>query len=78
MAPRWKKPKIAPDDLPLVVLWSEMLAATGLPEYRAAQLLQEGMFPIRRLPYHGYQARGRHRGLGRGAVQTQPSILEGP
>src|SRR5262245_7490143 len=61
MAQRWRHPKIAPEDLPLVVLWSEMIAATGLPDYRASQLFQEGRFPIRHLPYFGYQPRGRRR-----------------
>ena len=70
MAQRWKKPTIAPDDLPVVVLWKEMLAATGLPEYRASQLVQEGSFPIRRLPYYGYQARGR-RPAGRGQIDAR-------
>jgi hypothetical protein len=37
---RWRKVTLAPDDLPLVVLWNEMLAATGIPEHRAAQLVQ--------------------------------------
>jgi len=67
---RWKKPKIAPEDLPLVVLWTEMLAATGLPEYRASQLVREGSFPIRHLPYYGYSPRGRRR-FGRGEIDVR-------
>lgn len=59
MSQRWKKPTIAPEDLPLVVLWREMLAATGIPESRAAQLAREYRFPIRQLPYFGYKPRGR-------------------
>jgi hypothetical protein len=59
MAQRWRKVRIAPEDLPLVVLWNEMLAATGLPDIRASQLVQEGRFPIRHLPYHGYYRKGR-------------------
>jgi hypothetical protein len=55
---------LAPEDLPLVVLWPEMIAATGLPDHRASQLLQEGRFPIRHLPYFGYQPRGRPRRYG--------------
>jgi hypothetical protein len=57
MSQRWRKITLAADDLPLVVLWNEMLAATGIPESRAWQLVQEGTFPIRHLPYHGYSPR---------------------
>src|SRR4051812_14555896 len=71
MSYRWKKPTMAPDDLPLVVLWKEMLAATGLPEYRASQLMHEGSFPIKRLPYFGYQPRGRPRTLGRNYIDVR-------
>ena len=70
MAQRWRKPTTAPLDLPLVVLWSEMLAATGLPESRASQLVREGSFPIRHLPYFGYQPRGR-RPLGRHQIDVR-------
>lgn len=59
MSRRWTPTTIAPQDLPLVVLWKEMLAATGLPAPRAWQLVQEGTFPIPHLPYFGYHARGR-------------------
>lgn len=62
---------MAPEDLPLVVLWNEMLAVTGLPEYRAFQLAQEGRFPIRRLPYHGYHGRGRHQRRGRNQIDVR-------
>src|SRR5205085_7046923 len=71
MVQRWKKPKIVLQDLPLVVLWNEMLAATGLPEYRASQLVREGSFPIRHLPYFGYGPRGRPRRLGRGEIDMR-------
>jgi hypothetical protein len=70
MSQRWKKPTLAPDDLSLVVLWSEMLAASGIPDYRASQLVLEGTFPIRRLPYHGYQPRGR-RPSARGQIDAR-------
>jgi hypothetical protein len=59
MAQRWRKVTLAPENLPLVVLWSEMLAATGLPDFRASQLAREGRFPIHQLPYFGYQPKGR-------------------
>jgi hypothetical protein len=62
---------LAADDLPLVVLWSEALGATGIPESRAWQLVQEGSFPIRHLPYHGYVARGRKRYVGRSQVDPR-------
>ncbi len=71
MSQRWKKVALAPDDLPLVVLWKEMLAATGMPESRAWQLVQEGSFPIRQLPYYGYSPRGRQREVGRGQVNPR-------
>jgi hypothetical protein len=71
MSQRWRKVTLAPDDLPLVVLWGEMLAATGIQEYRAAQLVQEGSFPIRRLPYYGYQPRGRRRNLARNQIDAR-------
>ncbi len=71
MAERWKKPKIAPQDLPLVVLWKEMLAATGLSEHRASQLIREGSFPIRHLPYHGYAPCRRRRRLARGEIDMR-------
>jgi hypothetical protein len=59
MSQRWKKAKIAPHELPLVVLWKEMLAATGMPEHRATQLAREYRFPIPQLPYFGYKPKGR-------------------
>jgi hypothetical protein len=65
MSQRWKKPTIVPHDLPLVVVWKEMLGTTGLPESRASQLAREGTFPIKHLPYFGYQPRGRLRAAGR-------------
>ncbi len=68
MSQRWKKVTLGVDDLSLVVLWNEMLAATGLPELRAWELVQEGSFPIRRLPYHGYTPRGRKRYTGRSQI----------
>lgn len=71
MAQRWKDPKITPGDLPLVVLWVEMLEATGLPEHRASQLVQEGRFPMKRLPYHGFAPRGRSRRLGRYEIDAR-------
>ena len=77
MSQRWKKVTLAPDDLPLVVLWSEMLAATGMPESRAWQLVQDGSFPIKQLPYYGYQPRGRKRYVGRNQVDP-PSAVSSP
>jgi hypothetical protein len=71
MSQRWRKITLAADDLPLVVLWSEMLAATGIPESRAWQLVQEGSFPIRHLPYHGYSSRGRKRHVGRSEIDPR-------
>lgn len=71
MSQRWRKVTLEADDLPLVVLWSEMLAATGIPESRAWQLVQEGGFPIKRLPYYGYQPRGRKRYVGRNQVDPR-------
>src|SRR6266498_2863626 len=71
MAQRWRKVTLAPEDLQLVVLWSEMLAATGIPESRAWQLVQEGTFPIRQLPYHGYSARGTKRYMGRSQIDPR-------
>jgi hypothetical protein len=71
MSQRWRKAKIAPDDLPLVVLWSEMLAATGMPDSRAFQLVQERRFPIRQLPYHGYKGKGRKRHIGRNQIDVR-------
>jgi hypothetical protein len=62
---------LAADDLPLVVLWNEVLAATGIPESRARQLVQEGSFPIRQLPYHGYAPRGRKRHVGRSQIDPR-------
>ena len=50
MSQRWRKVTLGADDMPLVVLWNEMLAATGIPEARAWQLVQEGSLPIRHLP----------------------------
>lgn len=70
MSRRWNTPTIAPEDLPLVVLWKEMLGATGIPESRAFQLVQEDSFPISHLPYFGYQARGRPRRVGRRAIDA--------
>lgn len=71
MSQRWRKPRIAPDDLPLVVLWKEMLAATGIPESRAFMLVQERRFPIRQLPYYGYKAKGRERKIGRNQIEVR-------
>jgi hypothetical protein len=71
MSQRWRKVTLAPEDLPLVVLWSEMLAATGLAESRAWQLVQERSFPIRHLPYHGYSPRGRKRNIGRNQIDSR-------
>ena len=71
MSQRWKRITLAADDLPLVVLWSEMLAATGIPESRGWQLVQEGSFPIRHLPYHGYSPRGRKRYYGRSQIDPR-------
>lgn len=71
MSQRWKKITLAPDDLPLVVLWKEMLAATGIPESRAWQLVQERSFPIRDLPYHGYAPRGSRRYGGRNQIDAR-------
>lgn len=65
MSQRWRTATLTADDLPLVVLWTEMLAATGIPASRASQLVQEGSFPIRQLPYHGYSPRGWPRRMGR-------------
>lgn len=47
-----------------------MLAATGLPDFRAAQLAQEGRFPIRHLPYYGYQPKGR-KPVGRNRIDVR-------
>ena len=66
--------EVPPDDLPLVVLWNEMLAATGLPEHRASQLGREGSFPIRHLPYHGFQAKG-GRPVGRGQIDLRSFVF---
>ena len=55
MSQRWRKVTVAADDLQLIVLWREMLGATGIPESRAWQLVQEGSFPIRHLPYRRRQ-----------------------
>jgi hypothetical protein len=71
MSQRWRKVTLVVHDLPLVVLWSEMLAATGIPESRAWQLVQERSFPIRQLPYHGYVPRGRKRYVGRGQIDPR-------
>jgi hypothetical protein len=71
MSQRWKKITLGAGDLPLVVVWSEMLAATGIPESRAWQLVQEGTFPIRHLPYHGYSPRGRKRYMGRSQIDPR-------
>src|SRR3954463_1071379 len=71
MSQRWKEVTLAPEDLPLVVLWSEMVAATGIPESRAWQLVQEGSFPIRKLPYHGYSPRGRKPYHGRNQIDPR-------
>ena len=71
MSQRWRKVTFEPEDLPLVVLWTEMLAATGIPESRAWQLVQEGSFPIRLLPYHGYSQRGRQRNIGRNRIDPR-------
>lgn len=71
MSQRWRKVTLAPDDLPLVVLWKEMLAATGMPESRASQLVQERGFPIRHLPYHGYSPRGSRRHVGRNEIDPR-------
>jgi hypothetical protein len=71
MSQRWRKVTLAPDDLPLVVLWDEMTAATGIPELRAWQLVQEGNFPIEHLPYYGYQPRGRKRDGGRRQIDPR-------
>src|SRR5262249_10046618 len=68
MSQRWRKVTLAAEDLPLVVVWKEMLAATGIPESRACRLVQEGTFPIRDLPYHSYSPRGRMRHLGRNQI----------
>jgi hypothetical protein len=75
MSQRWKKVTLGADDLQLVVLWTEMLAATGIPELRAWQLVQEGSFPIRRLPYHGYSPRGRKRYVGRSQIDPRGSTF---
>jgi hypothetical protein len=48
-----------------------MLAATGIPESRAWQLVQERRFPIRTLPYHGYSPRGRKRYIGRHQIDPR-------
>lgn len=71
MSQRWRKITRPADELPLVVLWTEMLAATGIPDSRAWQLVQEGRFPIRKLPYHGYSPRGRSRSLGRRQIDAR-------
>lgn len=71
MSQRWKKVTLAADDLPLVVLWNEVLAATGIPESRAWQLVQERRFPIRDLPYHRYTPRGRKRYVGRSQIDPR-------
>lgn len=71
MSLRWRKPRLATEDLPLVVLWNEMLAATGIPRFRAEQLVREGRFPIRDLPYHGYHARERARPRGRHSIDPR-------
>ena len=71
MSQRWRKVTLAAEDLPLVVVWSEMLAATGIPESRAWQLVQEGEFPIRHLPYHSYSPRGRKRYMGRNQIDPR-------
>lgn len=71
MSKRWKKPNLTPEELPLVVLWPEMLAATGIPEHRAFQLAQERRVPIRELPYHGYKPRGRQRKIGRNQIDVR-------
>lgn len=65
MSQRWRKITLAADELPLVVLWKEMLAATGIPDSRAWQLVQERSFPIKALPYYGYSPHGRTRDVGR-------------
>ncbi len=69
MLRRWSTPTLGADELPLVVLWKEMLAATGIPAHRASQLIREGQFPIPQLPYFGLSSRIRRR-LGRYDVDT--------
>lgn len=69
MSRRWNTPTLPPEELPLVVLWKEMLAATGIPEFRAWQLVQEGGFPIPHLPYFGYHPR-RARQFGRSEIDA--------
>jgi len=71
MSQRWRRVTLAPEDLPLVVLWAEMLAATGIAESRAWQLVQEGTSPIRHLPYYGYSGRGRQRNIGRNQIEPR-------
>lgn len=71
MSQRWKKVTLAVDELPLVVLWSEMLAATGIPDARAWQLVQENNFPIKDLPYYGYAPPGGRPGGRRSQIDPR-------